>query len=157
MGSGLVTGRRPLATCSIDEAVRIWDAHTGVAIATLTGHDDAIRRVSWSPDGSRIASASNDRTGRIWDARTGSLLHVLRGHEMTVRAAEWSGDSRRMVTASDDRVALIWDTEHGTRLPGCTATQAGSWVRTGRTMASESPPPPPMAPSGSGTPKPAAS
>lgn len=132
--------------------MRTWDAETEEGIATLTGHDDAIRRVSWSPDGGRVATPSNDRTGRIWNARTGAALHVLRGHDLTVRAEVRSADSRRIVTASDDCAALIWDTDHGTRLAGLHDHASSTLMRTGRTMTSGLPPPPPVAPSGSGTP-----
>ena len=135
---------------------RIWGSRTGDPLLVLRGHDRPVWGVAWSPDGGRIATASNDRTGRIWNARTGAALHVLQGHDLTVRAEVRSADSRRIVTASDDCAALIWDTDHGTRLAGLHDHAGSTLMRTGRTMTSGLPPPPPVAPSGSGTPKPAA-
>jgi hypothetical protein len=42
----------------------------------LKGHTDILNSVSWSPDGSRIATASSDNTARVWDARTGAELQA---------------------------------------------------------------------------------
>jgi hypothetical protein len=42
----------------------------------LKGHTKRVYSVSWSPDGSRIATASEDQTARVWDARTGAELEA---------------------------------------------------------------------------------
>jgi len=47
------------------------DSHGGRLVATLTGHEDAVNSVTYSPDGRTIASGSDDGTIRIWDVRTG--------------------------------------------------------------------------------------
>jgi len=47
---------------------------------TLRGHQDYVRSVKWSPDGSKLATASRDETARVWDSRTGSELLTLQGH-----------------------------------------------------------------------------
>ena len=46
---------------------------------TFKGHSNVVNSISWSQDGSRLASASNDKTVRIWDPATGqckSTLHI---------------------------------------------------------------------------------
>jgi WD40 repeat protein len=53
-----------LASSSRDSTVRLWDAATGAALATLNGHTEAVISGAWSPDGTRLASA--DETVRIW-------------------------------------------------------------------------------------------
>jgi hypothetical protein len=61
-------GRR-IASASLDQTVKVWDAGSGQETLTLTGHSDSVNGVAFSPDGRRIASASADKTVKIWDAR----------------------------------------------------------------------------------------
>ena len=47
-------GRR-LCSGSLDGTVRLWDAETGEAIRTLTGHRGMVNCVAWSPDPDQAA------------------------------------------------------------------------------------------------------
>ena len=67
---------------------------------------------SFSPDGSKIATALSDGTMRIWDAESGQQLGVaLEGHTSKVRSAAFSMDGSKIVTGSDDGIVRIWDVE----------------------------------------------
>jgi WD40 repeat protein len=46
----------------------VWDVATGTEMVELEGHISDVYSVSWSPDGTRIASGSGDNTVRVWDA-----------------------------------------------------------------------------------------
>jgi hypothetical protein len=76
---------------------------------SLSGHENAVRSVAFSPDGARIVTASSDNTARIWDAATAKEIAVLRGHERPVFSAVFSPDGARIITASSDNTARIWD------------------------------------------------
>ena len=82
----------------------------------LTGHDNVVRSVAYSPDGQRIVTAGEDRTAKIWDAQTGTELLTLTGHDNVVWSAGYSPDGQRIVTASWDRTAKVWDAQTGTEL-----------------------------------------
>ena len=46
-----------------------------------TGHTEAIRSVSYSPNGTRVVTGSNDKTVQIWDAESGVVVgEPLAGH-----------------------------------------------------------------------------
>ena len=47
------------------ETCDIWDSASGQVTQTLEGHEDWVSSVTFSPDGSQLASASDDLTVRV--------------------------------------------------------------------------------------------
>ena len=61
--------------------VYVYDTKTFEVKWPLRGHDHWVVSVSWSPDGTRLASGSIDKTVRLWDASTGAPIgSPLKGH-----------------------------------------------------------------------------
>jgi WD40 repeat protein len=48
----------------------------------MRGHQNNVVDLSWSPDGSLIASASLDNLVIIWEVSSGQRLHTLKAREM---------------------------------------------------------------------------
>ena len=86
-----------------------YDDRSDWFIGTLQGHTGWVYSVSYSPDGSRIASGSGDDTVRIWSAATGAHLRTLDGHMSDVRSVSYSPDGSRIVSGSDDGTIRVWD------------------------------------------------
>ncbi|KAJ5917529.1 hypothetical protein N7466_011083 [Penicillium verhagenii] len=86
-----------------------WSA----CLQTLEGHSDSVESITWSPDGSRLASGSRDKTVRIWDPATGQSVSTLEGHSHWVRSIAWSPDGSRLASGSGDDTVRIWDPATG--------------------------------------------
>jgi transducin (beta)-like 1 len=76
--SSLPPSRRILASASHDCTVRLWDAISKTCVQILRLHIDPIERISFSPDGSRIASGANGKV-IVWKTETGAVTHVYDG------------------------------------------------------------------------------
>ena len=79
-------------------------------------HASRVGGVSFSPDGTRLATALNDHTARIWDLRTCHQVLALVGHGKAVTSIDFSPDARRLVTAAWDGTARVWDASTGLEL-----------------------------------------
>ncbi len=88
-----------LASGSDDKTIKLWDVQSGKVNSTLPGHryrqkEEAnatcpvterghsgyVRAVSWSPDGTMLASGSDDKTIKLWDVQSGKVSSTLTGH-----------------------------------------------------------------------------
>ena len=94
-----------------DYPVTVWDVGTGKVKFTISGHEQAITGITFSPNGRFIVTTSGDSTGRVWGNGDGRLISVLRGHTGSVSRAVFSLDGRFIVTASRDNTARVWDAQ----------------------------------------------
>ena len=84
-----------LVTASDDFTLFIWEPSSSKqSIARLTGHQQIVNHVTFSPDGRYLASASFDKSVKLWDGNTGKFITSLRGHVSPVYQVAFSADSR---------------------------------------------------------------
>jgi WD40 repeat protein/tRNA A-37 threonylcarbamoyl transferase component Bud32 len=108
--------------------IRLYNARTGAETIRLGKDDDFVPALTFSPDGSKIASSDTmDPNVKIWDVRNGAILHVLQGHTEGGGATgvAFTPDGARLVSGSADGTVRIWDAATGTEirtLRGHTAT-----------------------------------
>ncbi len=81
----------------------------------LVIHKADVMDVSFSPDGTRVATASDDNTVRI--VMVDSSKEVARlFHENAVRIVRFAPDGSHLATASVDDMVRLWDTDMGKEL-----------------------------------------
>ena len=84
---------------------------TGEQRGTLTGHENYVESVEFSPDGRTLASVDGDGALWLWDTETGEKKGTL---TKLVGTFEFSPDGTTLVSgdALTGRV-MLWDTETG--------------------------------------------
>ncbi|MBC7822216.1 MAG: protein kinase, partial [Planctomycetaceae bacterium] len=105
-------GKR-VASASMDETVKVWDATSGQETLTLKGHKSFVWGVAFSPDGTRLASASDDLTVKLWDTTSGQEILTFKGHTSSVRSVAFSPDGKRLASAGWDGTVKLWDSTSG--------------------------------------------
>ncbi|KAK4293578.1 hypothetical protein Pmani_033733 [Petrolisthes manimaculis] len=103
-------GVERLASGSDDFTLFLWEpSKSRKPIERMTGHQQLVNDVKFSPDTRLIASASFDKSIRLWSGVNGRFLAVLRGHVNGVYQIAWSADSRLLVSGSKDSTLKVWN------------------------------------------------
>lgn len=113
-----------------DKTVRVWGEKSGIkslisatehgshrliasATLVLEGHRDVVYDVSFSPDGTLVASASHDKTLRIWYLEEDLRPLKLEGHTGPVTSLSFSPDGTQIASGSHDSTVRVWNTKNG--------------------------------------------
>lgn len=123
-----------LVSASDDCQIYLWQPIEGnKPLARMLGHQKQVNHVTFSPDGTLIASTGFDNHTKLWNARyvlpftcsefppgpflgtsppnrfhrDGKFINTLRGHVGPVYQCSFSADSRLLVTASKDTTLKV--------------------------------------------------
>jgi WD40 repeat protein len=100
-----------------DGTVILWSTRTGKRLAVLAGHTDWIADLSFSPDGSRLASVSENDIVTLWRVGTRTQDGApLIGHTNSVIAVDFSPDGKTLATGGQDHNVILWDVATHQRL-----------------------------------------
>jgi WD40 repeat protein len=124
-----------LASGSGDKTIKLWRVADGALVRTLTGHTNWVWRqmvravrwggvdltghtnwvwsVSFSPDGSLLASGGDDKTIKLWRVSDGALVRTLKGHTDRVRSVSFSPDGSLLASGSKDGTIKLWRVSDG--------------------------------------------
>ena len=111
-----------LASGGLDGIVRLWDAVTGKNIQIFTdqgltnkqmGQSSAVTTVSFSSDGSVLASGRKNGLIHLWNVATGQLMQTFRGHTNAISSISFSPDGFTIASTSKDATVRLWDVSTG--------------------------------------------
>src|SRR5262249_5326751 len=105
-----------LVTGSPGHEAKVWDAHSGQPMASLTGHNAEVSAIAFAPQGDVLATGDDRGQIRLWQ-RGGpgqwTLIRELGGHSRSITDMRFTSDGKRLVSASGDRTCGQWDVATG--------------------------------------------
>lgn len=96
---------QPLAVFRVEPVTRCTDS--------LPGHTDAVLHISFSPDGTTLASGGGDATVTFWDATCFAARFTCVGHKHHVLCTAWSPDGKLFASADKSGEVRVWNPETG--------------------------------------------
>ena len=78
----------------------------------LSGHQELVTSLAFSPDGRLLASASYDNTVILWKMPDGSPVKTLT-HNDRIRAVAFSPDGKTLAAGGNDKNLYLWNVETG--------------------------------------------
>ena len=89
-------------------AVALWEiVHNIRERNRLEGHSAFVSHVTYSPDGSSLASSSDDKTIRLW-RKDGTPIAILQGHSAPVKYVTYSPDGNTLASSGEDKTVRLW-------------------------------------------------
>jgi len=103
-------GKRILSA-AWDYRVKIWDARTGLELATLPT-DERVEACAYSPDGDQFVIAMPKKL-IVYDSNSGECVAELSEQYGSVKGCLWSPTGNQIVSGSGDNALRIWDPSSG--------------------------------------------
>ncbi len=103
-------GGREIALAAY-EFIQVWNVASGVQRQSLVGHQQLVRCLAYSPDGTILASGGLDRTVRFWDIDSGGLRRTYDWKIGPVHAIAFAPDGLTCAAGGESGEVVIWDVE----------------------------------------------
>ena len=120
--------RGHLLACTKNAQVYLWNVQNE-EVSILDGHGSIIRRIAFSPDGTKIASACADGTVQLWDVKTKKSI-TFQTHDNSIQC--WAGYGAFSITFSpnEELIASGGSDDHIRFWDPYTGSQKKLFVRT---------------------------
>ena len=102
-------GSRLICTPWTHSAVEVWDTAASRLQWEIRADGRRVDSVTFSPDGSTVATGNTDGAMRLWNAESGKLETTLHGHEGRVWSLAYSPDGATLAGGGSDGRIRLWD------------------------------------------------
>lgn|GEM_PF-2367026 len=98
----------------VESLIRVYDTTTCQLVKQLKGHARPVHHMTFSPDGTLMASSACGEEIRLWSATASEPIATLRGHLQCTPCVAFSPDGQTLASCSLDSTVKLWDVESGT-------------------------------------------
>ncbi len=96
--------------CGSERGFHLWDVENWESIP-IERDQERVLSISFTPDGTTLASARRDGTVMLWDVASGKSIATIEAHEAQVLSVSFSSDGAILASGSSDGTVKLWDTE----------------------------------------------
>jgi WD40 repeat protein len=100
-----------IATASVDETARVWDATNGKNLFIMQGPQGMVRYADFSSDDRFVVTSNQDNSAWVWDRLSRLPITQLVGSDSAINVAKFSPDGKLILTGSGDRDAYLYNCE----------------------------------------------
>ena len=109
----IAEGKKYMASCSVDKAIKVWDLTNFQLVKVLQGHVDSVTCLIYLKDSYVLISGGNDNTIRLWNVNTWDNLKIIDGKAKIRTLLNYANNSQFVSGGSDNKVKL-WGIDKGT-------------------------------------------
>lgn len=94
--------------CGSERGFHLWDVENWESIP-IERDQERVLSISFTPDGTTLASARLDGRIKLWDVATGYNLATIEAHGAGVLSVSFSSDGAILASGSHDGTVKLWD------------------------------------------------
>jgi WD40 repeat protein len=107
-------GKTLVRPAGYEGAIRLWRVADGRPLRRLTGKNQSIHSLAFSPDGKHLAATGREGHLSIWNPETGEASEPFATDDLADGPLAFSPDGRTIATCGGDCVLHFWDRTTGT-------------------------------------------
>jgi len=90
------------------------DHHANHLVMVLTGHEDSVASIAYSPSDDLLAAGLEDATVHIWDTRTGEeFVSPMRSRDGAIISVAFAPDGQLLASGASNGAVSVWNVTTG--------------------------------------------